>query len=67
MAEQGDDAVLIGLAADQADLAIMRRLPGEALAAAEADLEPDLPRRCREQRARIDGRVAIGSDTASCG
>ena len=59
MAEQRDDAILVGLAADQPDIRMLRCLPGEMLAAAEADLEPDLARRRREEARRIDGGLAI--------
>jgi hypothetical protein len=48
------DAIDEGLGADQSDVAIGARLCDEMLAAAEADLDPDLARRKREQRAAFD-------------
>lgn len=43
-----DDAILERLAADQADITVMSGLPDQMLAAAEADLQPDLVnRRCK--------------------
>src|SRR6185369_7222172 len=52
--EQRGEAVEEGLAADEADPRMTLRLPGQMLAAAEADLEPALSRRRREQLARIE-------------
>src|SRR6185437_13649615 len=54
LAEQLGDAVLEDLAADDADVAMRRRLGGEMLAAAEADLEPDIVHRRGEQRGGIE-------------
>ncbi len=48
-AQHLDDAVLERLAADQADIWIVGRLPDQVLAAAEADLQPDFAGRRREQ------------------
>ena len=42
VAEQLGDAVNVGLAADEADVRMGRGLPGKVLAAAEADLQPDI-------------------------
>ena len=53
-----DDAVLERLAADQADVRIVPRLPEQMLAAAEADLEPDLRDGRREQLAEAGRRQA---------
>jgi hypothetical protein len=50
------DAVDERFAADEADIAMGPRLGDEMLAAAEADLEPDFPRREREQRGAIADR-----------
>ena len=56
--EQRGHAVDVGLAADQADIGMGLGLGGEMLAAAEADLEPDLPARRHEQRPWIkEGRI----------
>ncbi len=48
-AEQGPHAVDERLAADEADVLMLLRLPQQMLAGAEADLEPDLADRNREE------------------
>src|SRR5262249_55210942 len=47
--EQLDDAVLERLAADEADVGVPLGLPDEVLTAAEADLQPHLAHRVREE------------------
>ena len=57
VAEQLDDAVHERLAADQADVGVAARLPGEVLAAAEADLQPNRAHLAGEQRRRRERGV----------
>jgi hypothetical protein len=54
MPEQAGDAVEKELRADEADPGMPRGLPGEMLAAAEADLEPDIGGRSWEQGREIE-------------
>ncbi len=53
-----DDAVLERLAADEADVGMVPGLPDQMLAAAEADLQPDLAHGLREERGQIGQGVA---------
>jgi len=61
--EKLGDAVDIGLAADEADARVGRGLPGEVLAAAEADLEPDILDRCGVELSRVPepARAGLGA------
>ena len=54
MAQEAGDPLDEGLAADEADGRIGAHLMGEVLAGAEADLEPEVLDRRREQRAQVD-------------
>jgi hypothetical protein len=56
VAERRDHAVDERLAADQAELGMAGGLPGQVLAAAEADLEPPAGARRREQPGKIERR-----------
>jgi len=59
-AQHLDDAVLERLAADQADIGVMSRLPDQVLAAAEANLQPDfLNCRCKHIGDALQ-RVGVG-------
>ena len=60
MAEQGGDAVDEHLAADQADGWVRRGLGGQMLAAAEADLEPDLVDGAGEKGFGVEHRAVDG-------
>jgi len=59
-AQQDRDTVLEHLAADETGLGIGSGLPGEMLAGAEPDLEPDLFFRFREEPVRIQRNTGIG-------
>ena len=56
-AEQAPHAVDERLAADEADVLMLLRLPEQMLAGAEADLEPDLAHRNREEIASLRERA----------
>ena len=62
-AEQLGDAVDERLDPQKADIAMALGLRGEMLAAAEADLEPDLLRRRRKEAARIDRRARFEGES----
>jgi hypothetical protein len=57
MTKRGDHAVDERLAADQPDRGVAGRLPGQVLAAAEADLEPVAGARGAEQRCEVERRT----------
>ena len=58
--QQVGDAFDKGLAAEKADLGIAQGLPGEMVARAEADLEPDLRDGGGKQRGRMEAFAGIG-------
>ena len=58
-AEQAPHAVDEGLAADEADVLMLLRLPQQMLARAEADLEPDLVDRNREEIRQLRGAGSL--------
>jgi hypothetical protein len=56
--EQPGNAVDVGFAADEADIAVLKRLAGQMFAGAEADLEPDGADGAVEQSAGFDNEAA---------
>ena len=62
-AKQTGDAVDEGLAANEADVGMLLRLPQQVLARAEADLEPHLPHRNREERAEVLRRAYAAAES----
>src|SRR5439155_4526636 len=59
VADQPSDAVFEDLRADKTDIGMRHCLDSEMLAAAKADLEPDLARRWRKQHSRVE-RLPLG-------